>query len=79
MTVPVKSSTDLRLAELVAALSLATDLGMRQSLEQALRTCLIALRLARLWGLASDELLRSITEQCFGFSAAQQTPTRRLV
>jgi HD-GYP domain-containing protein (c-di-GMP phosphodiesterase class II) len=32
----------IRLAELVAALSLATDLGMGQPLEQALRTCLLA-------------------------------------
>ncbi len=52
----VKSSTDLRLAELMAALSLATDLGMGQPLEQALRTCLIALRLANLAGLAANEL-----------------------
>src|SRR5260370_39736135 len=36
----------LRLAELMAALSLATDLGMGQPLEQALRTCLIAIELA---------------------------------
>ncbi len=46
----------LRLAELMAALSLATDLGMGQPLEQALRTCLIALRLATLAKLPADEL-----------------------
>jgi HD-GYP domain-containing protein (c-di-GMP phosphodiesterase class II) len=40
----------------MAALSLATDLGMGQPLEQALRTCLIALRLATLVNLPSDEL-----------------------
>ncbi len=40
----------------MAALSLATDLGMGQPLEQALRTCLIALRLATLAKLPADEL-----------------------
>jgi HD-GYP domain-containing protein (c-di-GMP phosphodiesterase class II) len=38
---------ELRLAEQVAALSLATDLGMGQPLEQALRYCLVALELGR--------------------------------
>ncbi len=50
------ASQRLRLAELVAALSLATDLGMGQPLEQALRTCLIALALGERLGLTSDEL-----------------------
>jgi HD-GYP domain-containing protein (c-di-GMP phosphodiesterase class II) len=46
----------LRLAELMAALSLATDLGMGQPLEQALRTCLIAIELADRIGLTKDEI-----------------------
>jgi HD-GYP domain-containing protein (c-di-GMP phosphodiesterase class II) len=46
----------LRLAELMAALSLATDLGMGQPLEQALRTCLIAIELAERMGLAKGEI-----------------------
>jgi HD-GYP domain-containing protein (c-di-GMP phosphodiesterase class II) len=46
----------LRLAELMAALSLATDLGMGQPLEQALRTCLIAIELARRMQLSSAEV-----------------------
>jgi len=46
----------LRLAELMAALSLATDLGMGQPLEQALRTCLIAIELAERMGLTKDEI-----------------------
>ncbi|HEX6487369.1 MAG TPA: HD domain-containing phosphohydrolase [Candidatus Dormibacteraeota bacterium] len=45
----------LRLAELIGALSLATDLGMGQPLEQALRTCLIALCLAEAAGLSEQE------------------------
>ena len=46
----------LRLAELMAALSLATDLGMGQPLEQALRTCLIAIDLAERMGLTKGEV-----------------------
>ena len=46
----------LRLAELLAALSLATDLGVGQPLEQALRTCLIALELGERLGLGRDDL-----------------------
>lgn len=46
----------LRLAELMAALSLATDLGMGQPLEQALRTCLIALELGERLGVSETEL-----------------------
>ncbi len=46
----------LRLAELMAALSLATDLGMGQPLEQALRTCLIALELSERLGLEKEQL-----------------------
>jgi len=40
----------------MAALSLATDLGMGQPLEQALRTCLIATALAERLGLEGEEL-----------------------
>jgi HD-GYP domain-containing protein (c-di-GMP phosphodiesterase class II) len=53
---PASDTEGLRLAELMAALSLATDLGMGQPLEQALRTCLIALRLATLAKLPTDDL-----------------------
>ena len=49
-------SENLRLAEFLAALSLATDLGMGQPLEQALRTCLIALSLGDRLGLGPDDL-----------------------
>lgn len=46
----------LRLAELIAALSLATDLGMGQPLEHALRTCLLAVRFGAQLGLSDGEL-----------------------
>jgi HD-GYP domain-containing protein (c-di-GMP phosphodiesterase class II) len=48
---------DVRLAELVAALSLATDLGMGQPMEHALRACLLSLRLGEHLGLSEDELV----------------------
>ena len=44
----------VRLAELCAATSLFTDLGTGQPAEHGLRTCLVAMRLARALGLAAD-------------------------
>jgi HD-GYP domain-containing protein (c-di-GMP phosphodiesterase class II) len=51
-------STQVRLAELVAALSLGVDLGFGQPMEHVLRQCLIALRLAE--GLRLDEDQRAV-------------------
>ena len=45
----------VRLAELVAALSLGVDLGFGQPMEHVLRQCLIALRLADRIGLDEDQ------------------------
>src|SRR5215510_8807164 len=45
----------LRLAELVAALSLGIDLGFGQPMEHVLRQCLIALRIADELELAEPE------------------------
>ena len=44
----------VRLAELVAALSLGIDLGFGQPMEHVLRQCLIALRLAERIGLDEE-------------------------
>jgi hypothetical protein len=49
-------TTDVRLAELLAALSIATDLGMGQPLEFALHSCVLALRLAEQLGFSAAEL-----------------------
>jgi HD-GYP domain-containing protein (c-di-GMP phosphodiesterase class II) len=52
------SETDrahVRMAELLAALSLGIDLGFGQPMEHVLRQCLIALRLAERIGLDADE------------------------
>ena len=46
----------VRLAELIAALSLATDLGMGQPMEKAMRGCLLSLELARRMGAGGDTL-----------------------
>jgi HD-GYP domain-containing protein (c-di-GMP phosphodiesterase class II) len=54
MTEPVARS-DVRMAELLAVLSLAADLGMGQPMEHVLRQCLICLRLARQLGLAEAD------------------------
>ena len=45
----------VRLAELVASLSLGVDLGFGQPMEHVLRQCLIALRLAERFGLGEQE------------------------
>jgi HD-GYP domain-containing protein (c-di-GMP phosphodiesterase class II)/DNA-binding CsgD family transcriptional regulator len=49
----------VRLPELVAALSLSSDLGLGQPMEHVLRACLISLRLAEVLGL--DEAARAET------------------
>lgn len=51
-------AAQLRLAELVAALSLGIDLGFGQPMEHVLRQCIIALRLGERTGL--DEQQRSV-------------------
>lgn len=52
----VSSSSSLRLAEVVAALSLATDLGMGQPLEHALRSCILTVRLGETLGFCESDL-----------------------
>jgi HD-GYP domain-containing protein (c-di-GMP phosphodiesterase class II)/DNA-binding CsgD family transcriptional regulator len=49
-------SPPLRLAELLASVSLATDLGTGQPLGHALRTCTIAAALAEAMGCGQDEV-----------------------
>jgi HD-GYP domain-containing protein (c-di-GMP phosphodiesterase class II) len=55
-TAPARPDTStVRLAELVAALSLATDLGLGMPQEHVLRQTLIATRLADVAGLSADQ------------------------
>ena len=49
------SPSPLRLAEIVAALSLVTDLGTGQPMEHALRSCLLAVELAGEQGAPEEE------------------------
>jgi hypothetical protein len=50
-----RDESGVRLAELVAALSLGIDLGFGQPMEHVLRQCLIALRLAERVGLGEEQ------------------------
>src|SRR5208282_6097814 len=54
MAAMAQPTTAVRLAELVAALSLGIDLGFGQPMEHVLRQCLIAMRLAGRMGLDDD-------------------------
>jgi HD-GYP domain-containing protein (c-di-GMP phosphodiesterase class II) len=56
------NSSGVRLAELMAALSLATDLGMGQPMEFALSSCILAVRLAEKCSY-SEEALREVYYQ----------------
>jgi hypothetical protein len=59
----LSSNSDLRLAELIAALSLASDLGMGQPMEYALCSCVLAVRLGETLGFSEtyyQALLRYI-------------------
>jgi HD-GYP domain-containing protein (c-di-GMP phosphodiesterase class II) len=51
------SERPIRAAEVVGALSLATDLGTGQPLEHALRTAVLAVRLGELAGASAQELV----------------------
>src|SRR5437764_7224875 len=48
--------TELRLAEVIGALSIATDLGMGNPLEYALCSCVLAMRLGEALGLGAEDL-----------------------
>ncbi len=54
-TAVTRARDGVRLAELVAALSLATDLGLGQPQQHIIRQTLIAMRMAELEGLSDDE------------------------
>lgn len=56
MVTDPKPTPSVRLAEVIGALSLATDLGMGQPMEHALRRCLLAVRLGEALGLSDPEL-----------------------
>ena len=53
---PKQENAPIRLAELIAALSIATDLGMGQPMEYALCSCVLAVRLGEKLGLSEEEL-----------------------
>lgn len=54
-----RDERSVRLAEVVGALSLATDLGMGQAFHQGLRSNVLAVRLAWLLGFDDEQLLEA--------------------
>ena len=71
------SGTELRLAELIAALSLGVDLGFDQPMEHVLRQTVIALRLADRLGLPAEQRSTLYYPRCWSTSGATWTPTSR--
>jgi HD-GYP domain-containing protein (c-di-GMP phosphodiesterase class II) len=55
MSPNVSDAPKIRMAEILGAFSLATDLGMALPLGQALRACYIAMRIAQEVGLATED------------------------
>ena len=53
---PSRAERPIRAAELVAALSIATDLGTGQPLEHAQRTAVLAVRIGELAGASAGDL-----------------------
>src|SRR4051812_11372265 len=62
MTAPTQSTPRIRLAELVSAHSVATDLAMGQPLEFAHSSCVLAMRIGDAVGV-DDQKLREISYQ----------------
>src|SRR5258708_5248822 len=52
----LSSDSGLRLAELIAALSLATDVGVGEAMEYALCSCVLAVRLGETLGFSESDL-----------------------
>lgn len=57
----------MRLAELMAALSIATDLGMGQPMEYAMTTCIVAVRLGDEAGLSESDMRDAYYEALLRF------------
>jgi hypothetical protein len=76
-TVRAAASSGVRLAELVATISLGTDLGLGQSMEHILRQTLVSLRMAEL--LAFDEAEREVAyfSGLLAWVAATRMPMNR--
>jgi hypothetical protein len=51
----IETGSRVCLAELIAALSLGTDLGLGHPMEHVLRQCVLALRLGERFGLGESE------------------------
>lgn len=65
----------VRRADFLMALAYATDLATGQSRDFALRSCVLAMRLAEAAGLDIEGAAMSITKPSFATSDAMPTPT----
>ena len=70
-------SGGVRVAELVAALSLGIDLGFGQPMEHVLRQCLIALKLPSTPAWTRSHAEPCTTRRCWSMSAATPMRTSR--
>ena len=66
----------IRAAEVIGALSIATDLGTGQPLEHAMRTAVLAVRLGELAGASARSSPTPTTSRCCTPPAAPRTGTR---
>src|SRR5206468_9629808 len=57
MDAQLAPTTPMRRAEIIAALSMATDLAMGQPMENALRSCVLAMRLGEALGFGRADML----------------------
>ena len=64
-----------RRADFMMTLAYATDLATGQSRDFALRSCVLAMRLAEVAGLDVLSAAMSIARPCFAISDAMPTPT----
>jgi hypothetical protein len=63
-------ASDVRRSEIVAALSMATDLAIGQPVEFALKSCVLGVRLGEAAGLGTDEIVEIYYQPLAGARAA---------
>jgi hypothetical protein len=73
---PAPRPSEVRLAELVATLSLGTDMGLGQPMEHVIRQTMIALRMSELLGLDESDLAAEAA-RLYGLPEAEVVMLRR--
>jgi hypothetical protein len=72
---PESASAAVRLAEVLAALSLVTDLARGHPSEGAMRACLLAVHIGRRLGLAESDLFATYYATLLRFAGCTATST----